>query len=155
MKKNIVLILVFVTICFSCKKEKVTVPEIEEAVVVEDFAPAECFMGILKKDTVSLTLNTKDSISKSGKLSYHFFEKDKNEGEFLGEMQGDTLFATYTFMSEGTPSVREVAFLKKGDTFTEGYGEVADDTKGKTIFKDKKTLKFDGNIVLKKVNCKE
>ena len=155
MKKSIVLILVFAAICFSCKKEQVTVPEIKEAILVQDSVFKECFIGILKKDSVSLTLITKNSISKSGKLSYRFFEKDKNEGEFSGEMKGDTLFAIYTFMSEGISSAREVAFLKKGDTFIEGYAEVVDNNEGKVIFKNRKTLRFDGNIVLKKVDCKE
>ena len=154
MKNSIVLILVFAGICSSCKKEKMTDPKVVEAVAVQDIVSNECYIGILKKDTVSLTFNTNDSIAKSGKLSYHFFEKDKNDGEFSGEMKGDTLFADYTFMSEGVSSIREVAFLKKGDTFTEGYGEIMDNI-GKVTFKDKKTLKFDGKIVLKKADCKE
>ncbi|WP_309609216.1 hypothetical protein [Flavobacterium sp.] len=153
MKKVIVLILAFAGLFFSCKKE--VVPETEETVVVEDLALEECFMGILKKDTVSMTLNTKDGKFNFGKLSYHLFEKDKNEGEFSGKMKGDTLFADYNFMSEGVSSVREVAFLKKEDTFTEGYGEVVYDNNGKVIFKNTKALKFDGDIVLKKVDCKK
>lgn len=53
-------------------------------------------------------------------------------------------------MSEGTTSVREVAFLKKRDSYDEGYGEVMDDIKGKGTFKDKKQLQFDGNVVSQK-----
>nr|WP_314895499.1 hypothetical protein [uncultured Flavobacterium sp.] len=57
-------------------------------------------------------------------------------------------------MSEGVFSVRQVAFLKKGDSYVEGYGDVVDDNKGKVTFKDTKQLKFEGNIVLSKVDCK-
>ncbi|MFV7234199.1 hypothetical protein [Flavobacterium sp. ZB4R12] len=51
-------------------------------------------------------------------------------------------------MSEGIATVRQVAFLKKGDSYVEGYGDVVDDNKGKVTFKDTKQLKFDGNTVL-------
>jgi hypothetical protein len=57
-------------------------------------------------------------------------------------------------MSEGVSSIREVAFLKKGSTYVEGYGDVVDDNKGKVTFKDTKQLKFEGNIVLSKIDCK-
>jgi hypothetical protein len=44
-------------------------------------------------------------LSVVGNLCYRFFEKDKNDGTVIGKLQGDTLIADYTFMSEGvTPS---------------------------------------------------
>ncbi len=85
----------------------------------------------------------------TGELVYDYFEKDKNTGTIKGEMKGDTLFAEYMFMSEGINSVREVAFLKKGDSWIEGYGDVEEQT-GKIVFKNKAALKFEINITLKK-----
>ena len=144
------------TVFVSCKKEKETeeTPIAPEEIVVEETVSEECYSAIIKKDTISMSLKVKGNLIASGKLSYKFFEKDKNEGTLVGEIKGDTLFAEYTFMSEGVSSIREVAFLKKGNTYVEGYGDVVDDNKGKATFKDTKQLKFEGNIVLSKVDCK-
>lgn len=155
MKKVIIASVVLMGVFVSCKKEQTDekISEKPEAVAVEDAVSEECYLGILKKDTISMSLNIKGNQVSSGKLSYKFFEKDKNEGTLNGEMKGDTLFADYTFMSEGVSSVRQVAFLKKGNTYTEGYGDI-EESNGKVIFKNTKQLKFDGKTVLSKVDCK-
>ncbi len=144
------------TVFISCKKEMETEepPAASEKIVVEESKSYECYQAILRKDTILLTLNLKNGQLSSGNLIYNFYEKDKNQGTLVGELKGDTLFADYTFMSEGVSSVRQVAFLKKGDSYVEGFGDVVDDNKGKVTFKDKKQLKFDGNVVLSKVDCK-
>lgn len=156
MKKVILSGVVFMSVLVSCKKEMETEKPAttSDKIVAEEQELQECYRAILKKDTISLTLNMKNSQLSSGNLSYNFYEKDKNEGALVGEMKGDTLYADYTFISEGTSSVREVAFLKKGDSYVEGFGDVVDDNKGKVTFKDKKQLKFDGIVVLSKVDCK-
>ena len=154
MKKVILLGVIFISAFFSCKKEKEKVSAASEKTVVEESESKECFRAILKKDTITLTLNIKNGQLSSGNLSYNFYEKDKNEGVLVGELKGDTLYANFTFTSEGISSVREVAFLKKGNTYVEGFGDLVEDNKGKSIFKDKKQLKFDGNVFLPKVDCK-
>lgn len=154
MKKVILLGVVFISVFVSCKKEKVEVPAAPEKLVTEEPESKECYRAILKKDTIILTLNIKNGQLSSGNLSYVFYEKDKNHGTLVGQLRGDTLYADYTFMSEGISSVREVAFLKKGDTYVEGFGDAIDDNKGKITFKNRKQLKFDGNVVLSKVDCK-
>lgn len=155
MKKVILLSAVFISVLVSCKNEK----EMEKVPVSLDgidLKPVseECYSAIIKKDTISMSLNLKGSQVVSGNLSYKFFEKDKNEGTLVGVIKQDTLFAEYTFMSEGVSSVRQVVFLKQGNTYVEGYGDVVDDNKGKVTFKDINQLKFKGNIVLSKVDCK-
>jgi len=156
MKKAIIVSLVLMGFFVSCKKEKTE----EGAAVapgklaIEKSVSEECFLLVLNKDTIAMTLNIKGNQVFSGKLSYKFSEKDSNEGTLIGEMKGDTLFADYTFMSEGVSSVRQVAFLKKNNTYVEGFGEVVDDNKGKVTFKDTKQLKFEGKTVLAKVDCK-
>jgi len=59
----------------------------------------------------------------------------------------------YTFQSEGKTSIREVAFLKKGDQLAEGFGDV-EEVKGKTKFKDLSKLKFDGLMTFDNIDCK-
>ncbi|NDP28721.1 MAG: hypothetical protein GZ087_15055, partial [Flavobacterium sp.] len=134
MKKVILASAVLMVFFISCKNEKTEaeVPVIQESTAVQETVSEECYLGILKKDTVSMSLSIKGNQLSSGKLNYKFFEKDKNEGSLIGEMKGDTLFADYTFMSEGVSSVRQVAFLKKGNTYLEGYGDIEENS-GKTI----------------------
>jgi hypothetical protein len=156
MKKVIIASVVLTSFFVSCKNEKAQekIPVVDKEVVIEETVSEECYLGILKKDTFSMSLNIIGNQVSSGKLSYKFFEKDKNEGTLIGEMKGDTLLADYTFMSEGISSVRQIAFLKKGDTYTEGYGDI-EETNGKAIFKNTQQLKFDGKTVLTKVDCKK
>lgn len=154
MKKVIVLGVVFMSVLISCKKEKEAAPAASKKITVEEPVSEECYSAIIKKDTIAMTLNIKGDQLISGKLSYNFYEKDKSFGTLVGKIKGDTLFADYAFMSEGVSSIRQVAFLKKGNTYVEGFGAVVDDNKGKVTFKDMKQLKFDGSIVLSKVDCK-
>ncbi len=56
-------------------------------------------------------------------------------------------------MSEGDSTIRQIVFLKRGNTYVEGTGEVVDNNKGKVTFKDMKRLPYDGTV-LTKVDCK-
>lgn len=156
MKKSVLAMGVVVALMISCKKEvkeEVVMPTVQDEMPVEEPAVKECYLAVIKKDTISLNLTIKDSSLEQGELNYNFFEKDKNQGTLAGTFKGDTLFADYTFMSEGKSSVREVVFLKKGNIFIEGYGDV-EEKDNKTTFKDKKKLFFDSKIVLSKTDCK-
>ena len=110
-----------------------------------------CYQNINGKDTVLLSISG-EAITVTGLLSYNYYEKDKSSGDIQGNMYGDTLIGEYSFQSEGTTSVREVAFLKRDDTFVEGYGDV-EEKDGKMVFKNRSSLKFTGHP-LKKVDCK-
>ncbi|RZK10843.1 MAG: hypothetical protein EOO46_09100 [Flavobacterium sp.] len=157
MKRSVLAIAVALIVMVSCKKEEtkeeVVMPTVQDEMPAEEPAVTECYSAIIKKDTISLSLTVKDSSLEKGELHYNFFEKDKNQGTLTGTFKGDTLFADYTFMSEGKSSVREVVFLKKGNIFIEGYGDV-EEKDNKTVFKDKKKLFFDSKIVLSKTDCK-
>lgn len=156
MKKSVLAMAAVLVVMISCKKEvkeEVVIPTVQDEMPVEEPVVKECYSAIIKKDTISLSLSVKDSSLEEGELYYNFFEKDKNYGTLTGTFKGDTLFADYTFMSEGKSSVREVVFLKKGNAFIEGYGDV-EEKDNKTVFKDKKKLSFDGKIVLSKTDCK-
>ena len=110
-----------------------------------------CYAFSAAKDTIWLHLQPQAQ-AVTGTLNYRFFEKDSNNGTIQGVMQGDTLFADYTFASEGVTSVREVAFMKKDNGFVEGYGET-EEKDGKTVFKNRSALKFDSQTKLSPVAC--
>ncbi len=147
MTKIRVLILALVSVLISCKKQKGTdvTPEKND---IEEPISEQFYSGNIKKDSILMNLTMKGNQILSGKLIYNFYEKDKNEGTLIGELKGDTLLADYTFMSEGISSVRQVVFLKKGNTYIEGYGDVVEEASGKVVFKDRKQLKFDGKSIL-------
>lgn len=153
--KNRILAFAIVGVFFTSCKEKteeqvVTEKEMEQPEV--SVSAKDCYLHVKGKDTVKLSLITANGNNVSGDLVYSFFEKDKNSGTISGMFKGDTLYADYTFQSEGTSSVRETVFIKKGNTLVEGFGEI-DEKGNKQVFKDKKALKFDESLVLNKVEC--
>jgi hypothetical protein len=111
----------------------------------------ECYTYIKNRDTVSMKLNIAGE-EYTGELNYRFFEKDKSTGTFAGEMKGDTLIAEYIFDAEGTRSVREVVFLRKGGNLVEGHGDIKDEG-SKVMFKDRSKLNFGDAVVLARVPC--
>jgi hypothetical protein len=91
-----------------------------------------------------------DSIT--GSLIYNLSGKDKNTGSIRGTMHGDLLVANYTFNSEGSSSVREVAFKLQDGNFVEGYGDV--DVQNNTVrFKDIHHLQFNNAFRLTEIPC--
>ena len=114
--------------------------------------PAASCYAYTAQDTVYLTL-AGPAAATTGNLIYHYAGKDRNRGTIRGAFSGDTLRAEYTFQSEGTESVREVAFVRRGPGFTEGYGPVTE-RNGKTVFQQPHQLKFDNRITLAPVACK-
>lgn len=123
-----------------------------DSLVAASAQPApSCYQYIHGKDTVLLSISG-EAITVTGLLSYNYYQKDKSSGDIQGNMYGDTLIADYTFQSEGTTSVREVAFLKKDSSFVEGYGDV-EEKDGKMVFKNRNTIQFTGKP-LKIAECK-
>ncbi len=105
------------------------------------------------KDSMWLQV-TKSGESITGNYTINIQGKDKNTGSISGIMRGDTLIVDYTFLSEGTHSVRQVVFLKKDNTMIEGFGAIED--KGeKMVFKNTGSLHFDEKMKLTEVPCKQ
>jgi len=155
MKKKILILGIAFAAFASCKKEEkqvVTEKEMEQPEI--SVSSKDCYLYVKGKDTVRLTLVTANGDNVAGDLTYSFYEKDKNAGTVSGMFKGDTLYADYNFQSEGMASVRETAFIKKGNTLVEGFGEITEKD-NKQVFKDRKSLKFDGRVVLNKVDCAE
>lgn len=110
-----------------------------------------CYRYATASDTITLKVETFPNVV-TGLLNYSLKEKDKNRGEIDGVMHGDTLVADYTFMSEGTRSVRQVVFLLKDDVATEGYGPVSEKD-GKMVFDNLSSIDFSTGTKLTKVDC--
>jgi hypothetical protein len=111
-----------------------------------------CYAYTKNRDTIFLSINTRE-LQVNGTLRYNLYEKDRNSGKVTGKMIGDTLLLNYSFASEGTQSVRQLAFLKKGDSLIEGYADVQE-KEGIVMFKKPTDLKFDGSIIMKKTDCR-
>ena len=161
MKNKILLSVMIVALLFSCKKaddskEQNKVDSTKTETVVDVTSESEplknvCYKFDNGKDLIEANL-LYDNGKVSGNINYNLYEKDKNSGTVSGMFKGDTLYADYTFQSEGTSSVRETVFIKKGNTLVEGFGEITEKD-NKQVFKDKKALKFDESVVLNKVEC--
>ncbi|CAN5707571.1 hypothetical protein BH10BAC2_BH10BAC2_46930 [soil metagenome] len=109
-----------------------------------------CFHAIIQRDTIRVELFIKDSLV-NGNLVYNFFEKDDNKGAFSGKISGDIIKADYTFLSEGTASVREVMFRLKDNTLTEGYGDM-EEKDNRSVFKDPSRVQF--TQLYNSIDCK-
>ncbi len=161
MKKSLLILTAIATIIVSsCKNEtkkndsEVMAPE-EADIMESDLNSPEiaCYRYVSKKDTVLLQME-KMNDEVAGTLSYNYFEKDKNDGTFEGKMVGDTLFADYTFGSEGSVSIRDVIFVKKGNKLFEGFGQV-EEVNGKMKFKKNAKYTLNDAMPLEEINCDE
>ena len=149
---NTKLILPALLLTLSCTSEKTEQAD-DQPQTAKVQETSACYASVTGADSTMLRLvNTDGDIT--GELTYNHYEKDDNRGTIMGQMHGDTLLADYTFMSEGTESVRQVAFLKKGEGFVEGYGD-AEEREGKMFFSNPATLDFGQSTMFEKVPCVE
>ncbi|HEY0091635.1 MAG TPA: hypothetical protein VGB43_04030, partial [Flavobacterium sp.] len=116
-----------IAVLFACNKKSETSETETGSVPAEAAAPPveiagkECYQLASKMDTMKLSL-IQNANNVNGELQIKLNEKDMNSGTVSGIFIGDTLFADYTFKSEGTTSVREIVFVKKGDALIQGSG---------------------------------
>ncbi|MDV3307556.1 MAG: hypothetical protein LOY03_01905 [Cyclobacteriaceae bacterium] len=114
-------------------------------------AAVSCYSYATPDDSIMLRLSQRgDAVE--GELTYYLREKDANRGTIVGTMKNDTLFADYTFQSEGVTSIREVAFIRRGDSLVEAFGEV-EEKGGKFVFVDRSLITPNENVVLKHIDC--
>lgn len=147
-------LLLIISACKNDKKEDViSEKSAENETSKKTVLYEECYQYSNGKDTINLSFK-KENDKIEGQLSYHFFEKDDNYGTINGKIKGDTIFANYTFASEGIQSVREVVFLKKNSTYTEGYAPI-EEVNGKTVYKDLSLLNFNNSFIMNKTDCKQ
>lgn len=123
-----------------------------EGSTMSDTGKPECYLHVQGSDSIKLSIESHHG-QVEGKLDFRFYEKDKSTGTIQGEIKGDTVFANYKFTSEGMESNREVALLKKENSFVIGYGEILN-SGNKDIFKNRDAINFSDGVVLTKVACK-
>ncbi len=147
------ILLFYLTSLVACNNSQSDKPAVINT-PVEAAQPSDlngCYGYKTDKVTISLQARTiGDTVT--GTLIYNYAEKDDNTGTLKGAFRGDTLFADYTFTSEGIETVREVAFVRSGDKLKEGYGDV-EDKDGKIVFRDRGFLIFPGKVTLVKGEC--
>lgn len=151
MKTNTILFTLSIVMIASCNNNVNTKEETKETTTITN-QTVTCYEYAKDSSKVSLNIVLANDVV-TGDLLFDYYEKDKNSGTIEGKMKGDTLFADYSFMSEGIHSVREIVFLRNGNDWVEGYGEV-EELNGKFVFKTNATLTFNSNIVLQKIPCK-
>ena len=159
-KKNFFILFSGAILLISCNNAS---KETTEATIMKDTStPLEnkimiptstCYSFFNGKDTFKLKVEIFPNVV-TGKLSYNFFEKDSNNGTFEGKLHGDTLFADYTFMSEGKQSSRQIIFLLKDNVATEGYRDM-EEKDGKMVFKNVHGITFQKGLVFSKTECGE
>lgn len=154
MKKMTFLALAFVTMIACKNNEKTESETVSEEVVVEETVKAPmietgCYEYNSNGNIIRMEIKEVNE-KVTGDLNIAYDEKDANKGKFIGTLDGDKIIGTYTFMSEGTESTREIAFMVKDNQLVEGFGELnADGTK----FKDASAIKYDSKMPLSKVDC--
>lgn len=111
-----------------------------------------CYQMIMKQDTATLELSVKDTLL-SGRLNFKQQEKDDNSGTLAGALHNDTIYADYTFQSEGQTSVREVAFKIQDGVLLQGFGDVIAKN-NKAVFRDRNRLQFDTAHPFQKTACR-
>ena len=134
--KNTSIIALSLAIFASCNTEKKQ--ESTTKTEVKTTQTATCYQHTKDSSTIKLNIIINDNMV-TGNLLYDYYQKDKSTGTIKGELKSDTLFADYTFMSEGIESVREVVFISTANGWVEGYGEI-DDKDGKVIFKNRNKI---------------
>lgn len=151
MKKQILCSIAFAFFLTGCKKEVTETPTTVTETPKAEAPKTECYSYDANGSKIEAQLHyTADSIT--GTLNYALAEKDKNTGTIKGKLENDILIAEYTFQSEGSESVRQVAFQVKDGKLIEGYGDLNQDG---TRFKDVSQLKFDSKMPLVKGECNE
>jgi len=123
-----------------------------EAIENKIFVPVTtCYMGSMGKDSFHLKVETFENVV-TGSLAYLFYEKDQQRGTFEGKFSSDTLWADYTYSSEGQTSIRQIAFLFKDGKAIEGYGDM-EEKDGRMVFKRAGDLQFGSGLKLNEVPC--
>lgn len=157
--KNLMLIAFFTISLVGCKNDKKSTSDQPMTEVSKDSdvnknntpeLEVGCYIYNAKGDLVRLEITNINGTSVKGKLNYAYAEKDKNEGTFEGVVTGDKLLGSYTFISEGIESVRDVAFKIEKNQVVEGFGDLNDD--GAT-FKDTSKLNYRATTPWKKGPC--
>ncbi|MDQ0781867.1 hypothetical protein [Chryseobacterium sp. W4I1] len=158
MKKLILLGSVSILLINCNKKTENPVPKVETdtatvaETVIDTLKPKSfCYMAVTGKDSVFASID--DNLGTiTGKIAYKNSEKDSSKGDVTGFKSGDTLKLTYEFQSEGTKSKRDIFFLQKDNTLTEGIGDHKEED-GQSKYADEKKISYKDGQKLETADC--
>lgn len=154
MAKKLVFCLAIISLLISCGSDKATSENKDTTETAHIMIPkSNCYALMSAEDTVLLKLEVFPNVV-TGILKYQLSGKDKNEGTIEGRVDGNKIFADYTFSSEGTTSVRQVAFLVNEGEVIEGFAEMKD-ANGKMVFVNSSAIDFSQGMKLKQIDCVE
>ncbi|MBO6186852.1 MAG: hypothetical protein J6O88_19560 [Chryseobacterium sp.] len=158
--KKYFLLSAFSVLMMNCTKKNETVKpvaitdslETSAEPAIDTLGPKSfCYLGVTGKDSVFVNID--DNLGTlSGKITYKNSEKDSSKGELLGFKSGDTLKLTYEFASEGTTSKRDIFFIQKENSLTEGIGDQKDEN-GTMRYADEKKITYKDGQKLEKIDC--
>lgn len=159
MKKLILLGAVSAFLINCNKKTEAPAPKAEadtiavEEPVIDTLGPKSfCYIGVTGKDSVFASID--DNLGTiTGKLYYKNSEKDSSKGDVMGFKSGDTLKLTYEFTAEGKKSKRDIYFLQKDNTLTEGIGNHKEED-GQSRYADDKKVSYKDGQKLTSADCK-
>ncbi|MCT2563997.1 hypothetical protein [Chryseobacterium herbae] len=159
MKKLILLASVLVLLINCNKKTETPAPaaKTDTAAVIEPVVDtlgpkSFCYMAVTGKDSVFASID--DNLGTiTGKLAYKNNEKDSSKGDVTGFKSGDTLKLTYEFQAEGTKSKRDIFFIQKDNTLTEGIGDHKEED-GQSKYADEKNISYKDGQKLEPADCK-
>jgi hypothetical protein len=158
MKKLILLGSVSLFLINCNKKTETPAPKVETdtatvaETVIDTLKPKSfCYMAVTGKDSVFASID--DNLGTiTGKITYKNSEKDSSKGDVTGFKSGDTLKLTYEFQSEGTKSKRDIFFIQKNNTLTEGIGDHKEED-GQSKYADEKKISYKDGQKLEPADC--
>jgi len=126
--------------------------EIKDSVEKFTMENANCYKAISNTDTATLNFD-QDGKHVSGELAFNFKDKENTNGTIKGEFSGDTLFVGYTFMLKGKEFKNPQVFLKEGNNYIQGSGEL-EVYVGRTYFKKSVPINYKNGFVFEPTDCK-
>ena len=153
----VILLLLCLGACANNTTEKNTVPEQKEKEREEIDKSYSyhnndgCYWKITGRDTmVAWLVQTENTVT--GKLSFDNYQKDGSSGPVHGTLHGNTIKLWYEFESEGTKSIMEVWFERRGNALVRGVGPTGV-RKDSSYFTDPAAVRFDEKQSLQKTDC--
>jgi hypothetical protein len=110
-----------------------------------------CYISRLGKDVYVFNILNSQGGLVSGRLSYKNHQKDSSSGAFLGIFRDNILLGDYSFVSEGSSSIRQLIFKKTGNNLVQGFGPTT--TAGdREVFVNTNDIVFDTNATYSSSN---
>jgi len=126
--------------------------EMKDSVEKFSMENANCYKAISNTDTAILNFN-QDGKHAFGEMAFKFKDKENTNGTIKGEFNGDTLFVDYTFKLNGKEFKNPQVFLKQGNNYIQGAGEL-EVYVGRTYFKKSVPINYKNGFVFEPTNCK-